>query len=116
MSRNAAYADTPDAHHAARAGDHVHEVLEFALERCEGVRLRLRAAGPPRTAPKRPPCAVEPDGICSSCGTVRCRRHSRTSTAENTRRCTDCGGNVIELGSASVELVLDALRRRPASA
>lgn len=113
MSRNTAYADTTGAHLAARDGVHVHEVLEFALERCEGVRLRLRAAGPPRPAPKRPPCAVEPDGICGSCGTVRCRRHSRSSTAENARRCTDCGGTVIDLGTASIELVVDALRRRP---
>ena len=71
----------------------ISEVVELAFERCED-------AG----------CERSPDGICGACGALACRDHA--VPAEGKRSCSACGGDVFDLLTAPVDLVIDARFRR----
>ena len=72
------------------------EVLELAFDQCESARK---------------PCDIAPDSICAKCGTLSCREHGETLT-KNKRCCTACGGEVVDLLTASIDVVIDARLRR----
>jgi len=73
------------------------EVVELAFEHCE-----IAAAG----------CDASPDSICAKCGMLCCGDHGAAATSGKKRRCADCGGEVVDLLTASIDIVIDARLRR----
>jgi hypothetical protein len=73
------------------------EVVELAFDRCE-----TTSAG----------CDIAPDSICTKCGSLSCSEHGDAAADGKKRRCAECGGEVVDLLTASIDIVLDALLRR----
>ncbi len=71
--------------------------MELAFEHCE-----TTAAG----------CDIAPDSICAKCGTLSCNVHGDPSVDGKKRRCAECGGEVVDLLTASIDVVIDARMRR----